>query len=444
MNEQDNKKEKKNFQSVMTPFLRGVGKILNAPIGRWIENDTVVLVVSAICAILLWFSVAYNSDEKITSVIRDVPVNFDMSTSSLSRLKLYPVMDNELTVDVEISGSRMVVGNISKGDLVVNAKLNNVTGPGTYDVGLDISDSMGRNYEIKGSVPDTLTVRFDHKTEKTFEVELEMEGVEIPDGYILDTEYLSPSEITVSGPETEVSSITDCRATLTFKSPISETATYEAEVELYDADGNAVTSPYITLDSDRVSVTLPVLKKKVVPVTFDYLNVPAGFDTDTLSYTIEPEEIEIAGPESSLSTVTELHVGYINMEDFTPDFPFVYNIELPSGFIAVDNTQEVLVTFENTGYETRTYNVSEIRLVNQPDDYDVTVSTKMIYNVEITGPTEALDALAATDIVAEIDMHDVDIRVGQSTVEASILTPTTDCCWSSGGKYTAVITVRSK
>ena len=411
---------------------------------RWFENDTVVLVLSILSAVLIWFAVAYNTDEKITDTVRNVPVNFDMTTSTLARLDLYPVMEGELTVDVEISGARATVGNIAQSDIRVEAKLNNVTGPGTYEVALDVSDYLGKGFEVKGALPETLTVRFDHLTEKTIEIELEMEGVEIPEGYVLDTEYLYPAEVTVSGPETEVSEIESCRAVLSLKQPLSETETYEVELALYDAEGKEISSPYLNTSAETVSVTLPVLKKKIVPVTFDFINVPSSFDADTLSYDIFPSEIEIAGPENTLSSLTEIHLGYLDLSEFTPEFPVVYSIQLPSGYISIDNTKEAVIAFDAEGYTTTELNISNIRLLNAPDDYDVSVATKMIYGVTICGPEDEIAKLQGTDLVAEIDMLNVDTRVGQSTVGVSVLLPTSPSCWAVGGDYTAVITVKSK
>jgi len=411
---------------------------------RLIENDTFVLVISLIGAVLVWLSVAYNTDEKVSATVHNVPISFDASASLLERLSLYPVMIENATVDVEINGNRAVIGNVTKEELLVSGKLGNVTGPGTYEITFETSDRLGRDFEIKNTSPEALTVRFDHRTDKTLPVELVLDGVVIPEGYILDAEYITPEEITISGPETEVSEITTCRLSLALAGPLTESFTAEQEPQLYNADGEEITSPYLSMSADAVTFTLPVLKKKTVPVTIDFINVPDGFDVNTLWYEISPHEIEIAGPESTIGSVTEVHLGYINLSAFVPEIPLSYYIKLPSGYISVDNTQEAVVTFDSDDYETRFYDVSEIKLINQPDEYNVTVSTKMIYDVQITGPAEDLDELSASDLVAEIDMREVDVRLGQSTVPVSIIVTSNNTCWASGSTSNAVVTVRSK
>jgi len=440
MNERSDQGAPKGFGGA----LQKIGQGFNRMTRRWIENNTVVLILSFVCALLIWVSVAYGTDEKVSGTVREVPVRFDMASSTLERLNLYPVLDEEPTVDVEIHGNRAVVGNATAEEFDVKAKLSSVTGPGTYVLPLEVTDTLEKDLEIKSTQPETVTVRFDYRSEKTFEVELELDGIVIPEGYILDAEYVTPERVTVSGPETEISAITACRARVSFQHPLTETVLGEVALELYDADNNVITSPYLSLSDDTASFTLPVLKKKIVPVTFDYINVPSGFDVSTLEYRITPNEVEIAGPEETVSSVTELHLGYLNLSTFTPDSVYTYDIVLPSSFIAVDNTQEASVTFEAEDYETRLFTIGELKLINAPEEYDVTVATRMIYDVEITGPSEDMERLQASDLVAEIDMSDADLRVGQSTVGVKIIVTSNDTCWASGGTYTAVVTVRSK
>lgn len=423
-------------------FSQKLNRFFDRLLRRWIADDITVMAVSVISAVLIWFVVAYTEDETISTVIRDVPVNFNTTTSTLARLDLTPILDSEMTVDVEVSGSRATVGNLAASDIRAEAKLNNVTGPGTYEIALDVTDYVGKAFEVNGVIPETLNVRFDRYVEKPFKIDLDIVGLEIPDGFILDAEYLYPGEVIITGPETEVSSISSVKAKLEFDEPINRTQTYDVELDMYDAEGNVIKPLYVEMDADTATVTLPILKKKTVPITFDFINVPEGFDVNTLKYEIAPSEMEIAGPEQVYSSVTEIHLSYIDLTDFTPEEPFVYTIELPTGFISVDNTKEATITFEAENYVTTTLNVSEINLINTPDEYDVTVSTKMIYGVEVCGPSEDIEKLKSSDVIAEIDMRDVDVRVGQSTVDVSILIPNYPSCWAFGDDYTAVITAK--
>ena len=412
----------------------------------FLDNNTVLIVLSVLGAILIWVMVAYNIDSNIQDFIRNVPVKLDTGDSNLTRLDLYPVTDADFTVDVEVNGPRATVGNIKASELSVLAKLNNISGPGTYDLALEITDTRHRDIEIKGTVPDVISMRFDHRVTKILPVQLDITGLDIPDGYILDEEYIYPSEVQVVGPATEMEAVASAGVHLSFEKPLSASATYETPVILRDADGNEISSPYFEYDSKTVSVTLPVLKKKTVPVTFDFVNVPTDFDLDTLKYVITPEEVEIAGPADLIASYNELHLGYLDMRSIAPDMHMFYDLSLPPSFISVEGIDELSIQFMPEGFGEKELNIdsSGIYIVNLSDEYDVTIQSKSIPNVTVYGPEAELETLTSKDLVAQIDMAEADLRTGQITVPVDILIPGKRTCWAYGDRYTARVTVKSK
>ncbi len=412
----------------------------------FLDNNTVLIILSVLGAILIWAMVIYNIDSDIQASIQNVPVKVDTNDSNLTRLDLYPVTNTDFTVDVEVNGARATVGNIKASELSVQAKLNNISGPGTYDLALEITDIRRRDVEIKGTVPDVISMRFDYRVTKTLPINLEIIGLDIPEGYLLDEEYIYPSEVQVVGPATEMAAVASAEVRLSFDKPVSASATYEAQIILKDADGNEISSPYFEYDNEIASVTLPVLKKKVVPVSFDFVNVPADFDLDTLDYEISPEEIEIAGPADLIATYNELHLGYLDMRSIAPDMHMFYSLSLPPSFISVEGIDELSIQFMPEGFGEKELSIdsSGIYIVNLSDEYEVTIQSKSIPNVMVYGPEEALETLTSKDLVAQIDMAETDLRTGQITVPVDILLPGKRTCWAYGDRYTARVTVRIK
>lgn len=411
-----------------------------------LDNNSVLVVLSLLAAAAIWMTVAYTVESNIPAVIRNVPVTLDTEDSSLTRLDLYPVTDAEFTVDIEVFGARASVGNVRANELSIKAKLNNVTGPGVYDLPLEITDLRNRGLEIKSVTPETISMRFDHQVVKTMDVELDIEGLNIPDGYILDEEYLFPEEVTVTGPATEMEAVQSAGVTLSLDKPISSTTTYDMAIELYDEDDAVVESPYFVYDNRTVTVTLPVLKKKTVPVTFSYVNVPEGFDIDSIPYVLNPEELEVAGPAEALSSLNEVHLGYVDMRDFAPDIDLFYRLSLPPGFISVEGYDELNLRFIPDNFVERELSVENenIYLLNVPEEYEVTVQSRTIAGISVYGPTGVVEELTAKDLVAQIDMNDTDLRLGQSTVLVEVLIPGSNTCWVYGDRYTARITVRER
>lgn len=405
------------------------------------------MVLSVICSVLIWVVVAYNVDTSIPSTIRNVPVIVNTADSNLQRLELYPITNvDEFTVDLEVIGPRATIGNIKPSEIQVEAKLNNITGPGTYELALEVTDVRNRGIEIKGVVPETIKIRFDRQVTKKFPVHLKMSGINIPDGYMMEEEYLYPTEIQITGPATEMSQVSIASAELALTEPISATATYDIPIKLTDNDGNAVDSPYFTISSDTVAVTLPVLKKKVVPVTFDYVNVPDGFNVDIIEYELNPKEVEIAGPENMLDTMNEIHLGYIDVRTLAPDMNMFYNISLPPGFISVEGIEELNLQFKPQNFAEKELNIDSdnIYVINASDKYEVTIQSKSISGVIVYGPEKDIEMLTDKDLVAQVDMSQVEYKLGQITVPVDIVIPGKSTCWAYGAHYTVRATVKSK
>lgn len=79
-------------------------------------------------------------------------------------------------------------------------------------------------------------------------------------------------------------------------------------------DGNELELKYVVSDVTEARVTIPILKKKVVPVRLDFMNVPDGFQVDRLKFTLSNEEIEVAGPAESIDKYKEIPLGQIDIK----------------------------------------------------------------------------------------------------------------------------------
>ena len=100
-----------------------------ASLDSLINNNQFVMIVSLLTAILIWFTVAYYIDNKITDVVKNVPVTINVQDSGLARLNLEPVYPNEFQIDVTVNGPRSVIGNLKPEDIQLTAVTSSVNGP---------------------------------------------------------------------------------------------------------------------------------------------------------------------------------------------------------------------------------------------------------------------------------------------------------------------------
>ncbi len=412
-----------------------------------LDNDTFLMIISVLGSILIWVMVAYNIDTSIPITIRNVPVIINTADESLTRMGLKPVADNlDFTVDVEVIGARSTVGNMKPSDIQIEARVNNVSGPGTYDLALEVVDAKNRDIEIKGTTPEIITLRFDREVTKTLPINLELTGVDIPEGYVMDEESVYPTEVTVTGPSEEMEKVKTANVIMSFDKPIDRSINTDIAVELHDGDENIIESPYFVYNNKNITVDIPVLKKKVIPVTFDYVNIPEGFDVDILEYALSPTEIEVAGPEELLASFNELHIGYIDIRTLAPDVNMFYDLELPDGFISVEGIDDINLQFIPDKFDFKELNIDSdsIYVINTSDKYEVTIQSKGISGVMIYGLTEAVEMVTAKDLVAQVDMNHVEYKLGQVTVPVEVMMPGKSTCWASGVHYNVRATIKNK
>ena len=118
------------------------------------------------------------------------------------------------------------------------------------------------------------------------------------------------------------------------------------------------------------------LKKKEVPVTLSFINVPEGFPVNQLDFTISNETIEVAGPESNIDQYREISLGQIDIRTLDLNSTYSFSVELPTGYVNTQNIQSVLVQFDSTGMVEKNFNVTNIVVENVPLNYEVEVTTE--------------------------------------------------------------------
>ena len=409
-----------------------------------LDNKRFVAALSVLIAVVAWVVVVLTISTQKTTVVSKIPVNLAYNASAYQSLGLDVVDEGDLTVDVMVSGPRSVVGGLDASDFIAYPQISQVTEAGRYELPVVVNKANAMlEFDITSVTPPTVSVRFDRVKTQKFTVETDLGGISIAEGYILGKGYSTPAEVTLTGPENEMSMIARVVAPVQLDKEQRATSITMAELELYDKEGNLLPKTYITFDNEQVEVTVPVLKKAELPLKIEYVNVPAGFDTSQLHYTLSAGALSVAGPASSVDALQEIVVGYVDLQTFEIGKEYSFEVELPTGFTDLDNVETVTATFSRENLGQKTVSVSDIRVVNQPENYEITVQNQRIHSVKLIGPQEVLDALAATGVVAQVDAADITVENGQQNVPVRILIPSTDKVFATGS-YTVVVNIRAK
>ena len=408
-------------------------------LARLAGDKRVLALFSLLVAFFMWFVVISVVDPNQTVTVRYVPVNLEYNSAAYESYGLGIVEKPNMTVNVRVTGDGSVVGGLEAGDLLVYPDYSSVTGVGTYTLRLIVrradTSIAAQQYEIEGIVSNNyITLTFDEMATKTFPVTVNVIGVEPAEGYFVDTPVASPAEVTLRGPESQMSQVDKVVANVALSGQRTESALATEQLEFWDKDGNVLTDTHITTDTEQVEVTIPVLKMKEVPITFEYTGVPQGYDTSVLGAQLSQETILIAGPAERVDALESVSAGFVDLTKFKLGETVTLSITLPEGIRNLDALQSVDVTFDTYGFATRTVTVSQITVVNAPSDTTVTVTTRRLSDVTLVGPEDELDALSEANVVAQVDASASNINVskGQQSMPVTIVVPGSSTVFATG------------
>lgn len=405
------------------------------------ENKRFLKIFSLVVAINAWFLVIFFVSPETEDTIYDVPVNVQLSGTAAERMGLQAIEGTEQTVDVRIHGNRRKISTLTADDIALSVSVSGVTGPGEYELPIISTNVSGTDIEIVEVTPSTLNVKFDKLVSKTFAIDLDISSVDIADGFVMEDEVITPVEVTVTGPQEEVNQIESCRIKVVLNDGLDQTLTVKNKrIELLSAGGGVLTLKNVTLDNETATVTIPVLQVVELPIKISFINMPEYLSEKALKYTVSNTSIVIAGPPALVNSYSQISVGYVDVKNLTPTSSYLFNVNLPTGFVNMENIKSISVKFEMDDYVSKTFDVSDIRVVNQPVNYDVSVTTKVIDSVTVYGPADVLENMTATDLVAEVDMSGQSISKGQYRYPVSIYVPARDKAWVSG-EYSVMVVV---
>ena len=154
-----------------------INKILKKiKLNKLFYNNKFVAFFSVISASIIWIVVSFNDTQSTPITIDDIPIKVSLSEGAIED-GLQVFRGNDMTASVEISGSRFVVGQITKSDIQVFTpqSASTITSPGNYTLELAAKkiERVGtfQNYEITSNIkPSVVTVMVDRYREAEFTI----------------------------------------------------------------------------------------------------------------------------------------------------------------------------------------------------------------------------------------------------------------------------------
>ncbi len=402
------------------------------------SKNYVIFILAVIISIGIWTYMSLNSSNDTTVTISNVPIQMDLSESSRN-LGLQIFTDEKQTASVTVTGNRTILGSVTESDLTVTAAASSVNSSGNFTLPVSAAKkNPSSNFQITGSTPSSVSVMVDYYKESTFQIQDKI-LFGVADGYYGATS-LPYNSITISGPQTEVMKIKQVAAVASVEDNLLETTDVEADIVLYDENGNELSQKLLTMSFRTLTATISVLTEKSVKVEAGYVNKPSGLDLTNL-VEIHPSGILLAGPDDIMKTLVSVkteEIDFSTLSDEAVNFNTLA-INIPEKCKNISNNATAQVKIDLSGMTKKTFDVDTFKVEGLSSAYKAEVTSKNI-SVTVIGPKSEIESLDADKITATISVTDPAVKTGSVEMPVTFRFDGANSCWAYG-KYTANLNI---
>lgn len=243
------------------------------------------------------------------------------------------------------------------------------------------------------------------------------------DGYRAGKPTTATKKVTVSGPATDLAQVSKAVAAVDVTGRNSSLADYECRVTLYDQDGAAFTSNYITSQTEKIKVSVPIYRVNNIPLTVT-LKDGGSLTQNQVQCVIDPENVEvIASNQAVLSDNQgdqpqgEIDLGSVHTARRSP---CPSRISCRAAFRSSAVSQETAnVTISVDGVATRKVQVSKFAwndTAQENTPYTVNILTKSV-EMELRGSESQLKKVDVNNLSIGLTYDSVSLGVGRHTVK---------------------------
>ncbi|MBR1779424.1 MAG: hypothetical protein IJ758_02860 [Clostridia bacterium] len=410
-------------------------KIKKINVRKLFYNNKFVVVFSILLAFLLWIKFSSSSAESTSKTISNIPINVALSESAQQDGLVVFGLEN-VTAEVSVSGSRLVLGQLTKDNIQVfaqqSAGLINTTGNYTLELSAK-KTGIFTDYEITSSVaPRFINVFVDHYKTKSFEIAPEIKYKSDPK-YFSSPVSLSESSITISGPDSIVSAIAKVCVESELKDTLSKTTTiYDLPISLYDENGKKISYSMLDMSFVKVDATIALLSRKTFKVVPTFNNKPDGLSIYSNQINVSPAYVEIAATEEMLSSIDKIElesIDFTKIKAISNDFNLA--LKVPSGCRSLNNIYSAKLKLDMSDMATKRLSVKQFDFLNLSEGKTASCTTSSI-TVDVIGPPAELKSIKANNLHAQIDLTGNENFTGVTELPAKIIIDSNNKCWVYG------------
>ncbi len=399
---------------------------------------------SVVLAFLIWIVITVQQKPVISRTFTDLSVNINLENTFVAENNMNIIGDiSKQRFTVVVTGPTSLVSALTADQIGIYASAGEVDSPGKYSLKVaPTSTTVSAEYDITSISPPTIDVDFDYVDTAEFTITASAEGVTAADGLVAENGIVGGAEsdtVTVTGPRSVVGQIKTVSAVAKVNKTLSSTETFDADLVLLDAEGKELSKEFITMSTNNVKVTVPISKKKTVPISVSYTNAPIGFDEKSVSVSYNYPNVNIIGAPDKVDKTSSITLSPIDLSSLSMGKKsFDLSLKLPDGVRLLDTIEYITVTVNAVNYTEKTLNINSVKYTGLSTGLS-TGSLSAIKNVKVCGPSSVIRNITADDVSAEVDLTDK--KAGQHTVAVKFKLDKYKNVWVSG-QYTTTVTIK--
>lgn len=394
------------------------------------------LLLSLLVAFGLWFYVVTVVSPESEATFYNIPVVLN-NESVLIEKGLMVTSEEQPSVTLQLRGNRTDLNSLKNSDITVVADLSKINKAGNQSLSYTVSVTGGNAFEVVDQTPWEITLDVAEWATKDVEVVPVFVGM-LEQNYIAyeDEIEVDYDTVTLTGPKEVVDQITKAVVEVNLDGQV-ETISQSLRYTLCDENGEPVDAAAITTNVAEVNVTLKVLQVKEIPLLLE-VSYGGGATEQTSSVIQDYETIKVAGSEKLLEDLDSLSVGSVDLAAIAEATQIAFEIVLPTGVENLSGINQVNVSVEFPGLETKTLNVDKIFVSGKPVGMSYDIGTKVV-TVTVRGPKDLIDTIDASNVTILINLADA--QLGENWMKAQIMFDDTYKEVGAFGSYSVLVTM---
>jgi len=381
-------------------------------IEKMLQKDVFVKIAALVIALIVW---GYVLDQVNPMQTTDITVEVPIEAPPGKILTSLP----SARVTITFEGRLRDLQRIHHDQVVIPLDISNAP-PGQSMIPVEYVSPF-RGVKVKDINPRLIAVTLAMEETKEVGVDVTVRGTPNKE-YDAQRPTYSQATVSVTGPKSNVDRVQFVTGEIDVTGAVGS-VTAAVKLVPYDAYGNEVAQ--ITVDPATVQVTVPMTRKppaKTVEVKVNTTGTPKkGFKLAGAS--ASPTYVEIRGEESVTRNITSISTRPVDVSGRDAGFSAEYTLDLPPG-VKVETSTKVTVSVDiQPDIVTRTFSGVIVQVENLPIGFTLNIDPPMV-DVKLTGRSDILESIEASDIQAFIDAGDINpLEIGSRQDYLKLVVP---------------------